>query len=119
MEWYKGDCLEVFSDVNNEGKKPTKQLFFAYSRPGTPIAAASDSGIQIARSATDRGYLIEAMIPWQSMGFKAMPTDTFGIEFQVDYARKGMGKTLQMTYGTGTNEAWSSAAHYLKATLKE
>ncbi|MAX26358.1 MAG: hypothetical protein CMJ19_17845 [Phycisphaeraceae bacterium] len=118
-DWYKGDCLEVFSDVNNEGKKPTKQLFLAYSRPGSPFAAASDSNIQIARTPTDAGYLLEAMIPWHSLGFKSLPQSTFGLEFQVDFARPEIGKTLQMTYGTGTNEAWSSAAHYLKVTLKQ
>lgn len=116
-DWYNGDCVEIFSDVTNQGKKPTKQLFLAYSRPGSPFPAASDTGIQIGRSATDTGYLLEALIPWQAMGFKAMPTDTFGIEFQIDFARPTMGKVLQMTYGTGTNEAWSSAAHYLKAKL--
>ncbi|HCD33419.1 MAG TPA: hypothetical protein DER01_13500 [Phycisphaerales bacterium] len=118
VNWYDGDCFEVFSDVHNAGKKPTKQIFLAYSRPGSPFPAASESGVEIARSPTDTGYLLEALIPWYVLGFKSTPTETFGIEFQIDFARPKAGKVLQMTYGTGTNEAWSSAAHYLKASIK-
>lgn len=116
-DWYDGDCVELFTDVKNAGLKPTKQLFMSYSRPGSPFPAASDAGIQIARSVTDAGYLLEALIPWQSMGFAGIPQETFGLEFQVDFARPGTGRILQMTYGTGTNEAWSRADHYLKAEL--
>ena len=61
--------------------------------------------------------MLESLIPWQALGFPAMPTGEFGLEFQVDFAAKGAGRALQMVYATGTNEAWIKADHFLKATI--
>ncbi|HBC88703.1 MAG TPA: hypothetical protein DCZ94_17305 [Lentisphaeria bacterium] len=116
-DWYGGDCVEVFSDVENKGGKPTKQLFLAYKRANVDRAAASDNGIQIGRANLENGYLLEALIPWQALGFNDVPAGEFGIEFQLDFGRKGAGRVLQMTYGTGTNEAWIKSDKYIKAKI--
>ncbi len=116
-DWYGGDCVEVFSDVENKGGKPTKQLFLAYKRANVDRAAASDNGIQIGRAKLENGYLLEALIPWQALGFNDVPSGEFGIEFQLDFGRKGAGRVLQMTYGTGTNEAWIKSDKYMKAKV--
>ena len=116
-EWYGGDCLEVFTDVENKGGKPTAHLFLAYCRPNLDRASASDNGIQIGRAKLTDGYVLEALIPWKALGFAQMPDGEFGLEFQVDFAQPGAGRTLQMTYGTGTNEAFINSAHYLKVKI--
>ncbi|MEI8196072.1 MAG: sugar-binding protein, partial [Phycisphaerae bacterium] len=115
--WYECDCLEIFSDVANKGEKPTKQLFLAYQRPNLDRAAASDPSIQIGRTKLDDGYVLETLIPWAALGFTDVPAGAFGIEFQLDIAQKDLGRLLQMTYGTGINEAWISAKHFLKVKL--
>lgn len=51
------------------------------------------------------------------MGFAEVPRGQFGLEFQIDFAQPGAGRALQMTYGTGTNEAWTNADRFLKAKL--
>ncbi|OGV55550.1 MAG: hypothetical protein A2X45_01920 [Lentisphaerae bacterium GWF2_50_93] len=116
-DWYGGDCVELFTDVENKGGKPTKQLFLAYRRANLDRPSASDPGIQIGRAKLDDGYLVEAFIPWDALGFKSLPEGEFGIEFQLDFGRKGAGRTLQMTYGTGTNEAYIKSDKYMKAKV--
>ena len=118
-DWYMCDCVELFSDVSNAGGKPTKQLFLAYRRPAVDRPAASEPGIQIGRTKLTGGYALEALIPWQAMGFSGVPQGEFGLEFQVDFARKGGKRALQMTYGTGTNEAWIKADRFLKVTVQK
>ena len=103
--------------MENKGGKPTKQIFLAYRRPNLDRAGASESDIQIGRVKLTDGYVLEVLIPWKAMGFAERPAGEFGLEFQVDYARPGAGRALQMTYGTGTNEAWINAAHFLKVKL--
>ncbi len=116
-DWYMNDCVELFTDPANSGGKPAKQLFLAYRKAGADLPAASDPGIRIGRAKTEGGYLLEALIPWQALGFAQKPAAEFGLEFQLDFAAAGRGRTLQMGYGTSTNEAWINAGHYLKATL--
>lgn len=116
-DWWQNDCVEIFTDVKNAGGKPDTQLFLAYSLPGRDGAAASAQGIATGRRKTARGYLLEALIPWQAMGFTGVPEGEFGIDFQLDFASPGRGRTLQMGAGTATNEAWISSEHYLKARL--
>lgn len=116
-KWFEGDCVEVFADVKNTGGKPDKQLFLAYRRPGRDRPAASDPSIQIGRAALAGGYILETLIPWPALGFDGVPEGEFGLEFQIDYAERGKGRVLQMTLGTGTNEAWIKSAHYLKAKI--
>jgi hypothetical protein len=112
-DWYYNDCVEVFSDPKLEGRKPFTQLFLAYRTSTVDLAAASNKGISIGRAKTKGGYLLEAVIPWSALGVAA-PTTEFGLELQVDFAAAGAGRVLQMAYGTGTNEAWISAKHYLR-----
>ena len=116
-DWYRGDCVEIFTDPANQGGKPAKQLFLAFRRPAVDRPAASDAGIQVGRAKLGDGYVLEALIPWKSLGFDALPEGEFGLDFQVDFATKGSGRTLQMGYGTATNEAFISSSHYLKARI--
>jgi len=116
-DWWFNDCIELFTDVTAAGGKPTKQLFLAYRRPNMDRAGASDPGIRVGRTKLADGYALEALIPWTAMGFSGVPTSTFGLEFQLDFGQHGGGRALQMVYGTGTNEAWIKADHFLKARL--
>jgi hypothetical protein len=116
-DWFTCDCVEIFTDVNNANGKPTKQIFLAYKRPALDRPSASDSSIKIGRSLINNGYVLETLLPWKAMGFAEMPTGEFGFEFQVDYAQAGLGRVLQMAYGTGTNEAWIRADHYMKMKI--
>ncbi len=118
-DWYMNDCVEVFTDTANRGKKPSKQIFLAYRRPGTDRARASNALIRIGRMKTTTGYLLETLIPWRALGFDALPAAAFGLELQVDFAAQGRGRVLQMGFGTATNEAWINAKHYLKAVVRE
>ncbi|GAT32576.1 hypothetical protein TSACC_2975 [Terrimicrobium sacchariphilum] len=116
-DWFQNDCLEILIDADGKGGKPDKQLFLAYRTPKTDQASASDPSIQIGRAADERGYLLEALIPWQALGFTGRPTGEFGLEMQIDFARRGLGRALQMVYGTGTNEAFIQSENYLKARI--
>ena len=118
-DFYRGDCVEVFTDAANTGGKPTKQIFLAYRRPALDRPAASDGGIQVGRARLADGYVLEAVLPWKSLGFDDVPTAEFGLDFQVDFATKGSGRTLQMGYGTATNEAWINSSHYLKLQISK
>ena len=115
-EWWLGDCLEVFSDVGLARKKPTKQLFVAYRRPGADHAASSAPGATVGRVRTARGYALEALIPWTDLGFTGVPTADFGLDLQVDVGDSD-GRRLQLVYATGTNEAWITAEHFLTVHL--
>jgi hypothetical protein len=117
-DWYKNDCLEIFTDPENKGGKPGKQLFLAYRQPNNDKATASDNSIQIGRSAIENGYVLEALIPWKALGFPERPSGEFGLEFQVDFSRTGLGRYLQMVYGTGTNEAFIKSDKFLKAQIQ-
>lgn len=116
-DWYNNDCVEVFTDPENKGGKPAKQLFMAYRRPNLDQASASDASVEVGRIKLEGGYALEALIPWKTLGFSGVPTDEFGLEFQLDFAQRDQGKTLQMTYGTGINEAWINSKHFLKVNL--
>lgn len=118
-DWYMGDCVEVFTDVPNTGGKPTKQLFLAYKRSGANIPSSNGNGVKVGRAKLRDGYVLEALIPWQTLGFKGIPEKQFGLEFQVDFGEPGKGRALQMCYGTGTNEAWIKSDQYLKVTLEK
>ena len=115
--WWMGDCVEVFSDVENKGAKPTKQLFLGYKRSGADVPSSSGKNVKIGRAKLSDGYLLEALISWQDLGFKDVPDKEFGLEFQVDFAAPGKGRVLQMCYGTGTNEAYIKSDQYLKVKL--
>jgi hypothetical protein len=116
QNWYLGDCVEVFVDAKLERKKPTKQLFLAYRRPGVDRAAGSAPGVTVGRVRTARGYALEALIPWGELGFAGPPEGDFGLDLQVDVGDAD-GRRLQLTYATGTNEAWISAARFLTVVL--
>jgi hypothetical protein len=117
-DWWKNDCVELFSDVDDKGGKPSKQIFLSYKRSGQDRAASSDAKVKIARAKLKDGYVLEALIPWHSLGFQGLPLEEFGVEFQVDFARPGDGRVLQMCYGTGTNEAWMKSDQYLRAQIR-
>ncbi|HSI85749.1 MAG TPA: sugar-binding protein [Candidatus Methylacidiphilales bacterium] len=119
-DWYYNDCVEIFTDVANKNSKPDKQLFLAFRQANANSAAASDKSIQIGRATTADGYVLEALVPWTALGFTAQPPagQEFGLEFQVDFAEPGRGRTLQMVYGTGTNEAWIKSDRFLKLRLQ-
>ncbi len=116
-DWFQNDCLELLIDADGKGGKPDKQIFLAYRTPKSDQASASDTTIQIGRAADENGYLLEALIPWRALGFAERPTGEFGLEMQIDFARRGLGRALQMVYGTGTNEAFIQSENYLKATI--
>jgi hypothetical protein len=118
-EYYQNDCLEVFVDAANAGGKPDKQIFLAYRQANRDVASANDPAIRIGRAATPEGYVLEALIPWNALGFPARPAGTFGMELQLDFAEPGRGRTLQMVYATGTNEAWIKSDRFLKFTLQQ
>lgn len=115
--WYDNDAVEVFSDPAAGAGKPFAQIFLAYRTARADFAGASKVAVRVGRVKTERGYALEALIPWWELGFKEPPTGPFGLELQVDFAAPGAGRILQMVYGTGTNEAWISAKHYMRATL--
>lgn len=117
-DWYYNDCLEVFSDASNSGNKPDKQIFLAYRQANRDVAASNDPSIQIGRALTTNGYILEALIPWSALGFPSRPTGTFGMEFQLDFAEPGKGRTLQMVLATGTNEAWIKSDRFLKFEIQ-
>lgn len=117
-EYYQNDCLEVFVDATNAGGKPDKQIFLAYRQANSDAASSNDPSIQIGRANTPDGYVLEAFLPWNALGFPARPTGTFGMELQLDFAEPGRGRTLQMVYGTGTNEAWIKSDRFLKFKIQ-
>ena len=79
--------------------------------PASPIVAGSGTA-ETARPSTvpPLPVTLKTMFPEQ-------PTGEFGLEFQVDFAQRGLGRALQMTYCTGTNEAWVKADKFLKVTI--
>jgi hypothetical protein len=116
-DWYRGDCVEVFTDVTLARGKPSQQVFLAYRRPGLDRGTSSAPGASVGRMRTARGYALEAVIPWSDLGFTDMPTTAFGIDFQVDVGDAD-GRRLMLSLGTGTNEAWISAQRFLAARIQ-
>jgi len=117
-QWYNGDCVEVFTDPEGKGGKPAKQIFLAYAQPGLDRPGVNGGDAEIGRAKLTKGYVLETLLPWGTLGFTGVPTGEFGLEFQIDFAAAGLGRQLQMTYGTGTNDAWVRSDHYLKVQLK-
>lgn len=115
-EWYRNDCVELFSDVEASGGKPSKQLFLAWARPGDDRAQAADPAVTVGRARTAKGYRLEAMIPWKALGFTGVPDKPFGLDLQVDLMRAD-GTAVQLVYATGTNEAWVNGKRYLRCSL--
>ena len=115
-DWYRNDCVELFSDVGATGGKPTKQLFLAWARPGQDKAQAADPSVSVGRARTAKGYRLESLIPWQALGFAGVPDKPFGLDLQVDISRAD-GTAVQLVYATGTNEAWVSGQRYLRCTI--
>ncbi|MGI5869320.1 MAG: sugar-binding protein [Kiritimatiellia bacterium] len=115
---YECDAVEVFTDPGLGGKRPAAQVFLAYRTRAANLPASNAAGVRISRVLTASGYAIEALIPWKALGFESVPSEPFGLEFQVDFSAPGAGRALQMAYATGTNDAWISAEHYLQAALK-
>jgi hypothetical protein len=111
-DWYQGDCIELFTDAKLERKKPSKQIFLAYRRPGSDRPACSAAGATVGRVRTASGYALEALIPWTELGFAGVPTGAFGLDLQLDVGDAD-GRRLQMTYATGTNEAWITSERFL------
>ncbi|MBC2602800.1 sugar-binding protein [Puniceicoccus vermicola] len=117
-KWYEGDCIELFIDKNNSKTKPSKQLFFAYKRPGINRATSLTNSASLGRMRTPEGYTMEILIPWGELGIKPQPGTTFGIDFQISFG-DASGRYLQYSYATGTNETWFSSSRYLEVTLAE
>ncbi|MDF3128463.1 cellulase family glycosylhydrolase [Kiritimatiellaeota bacterium B1221] len=116
-EWYDGDCIEIFVDAKAEGVKPSKQLFFAYKRPGLNRATSSVNA-SVGRMQTPEGYALEILIPWHELGVKGSADTVFSMDFQIDFGDH-TGRYLQFSYATGTNEAWFTSLRYLKVKLTE
>ncbi len=114
--WYLGDCVELFIDVDAKRKKPSKQIFLAYKQYNLDQPASNAKGVLIGRALTNNGYTLEAMIPWKELGFESIPLE-FAMDFQVDFGNSE-GRYLQLTYATGTNEAWISSERYIITVLK-
>jgi len=115
-DWYRGDCVEVFTDVTRTTGKPSKQIFLAYRRPGLDRGTSSAPGAYVGRIRTARGYALEAVIPWSDLGFSEIPSKPFGLDLQVDVGDAD-GRRLMLSLGTGTNEAWITTQRYLVAHL--
>lgn len=115
-EWWLGDCVELFTDAKLERKKPSKQIFLAYRRPGSDRPACSAATASIGRVRTARGYALEALIPWGELGFAGLPEGEFGLDLQLDVGDAD-GRRLQMTYATGTNEAWITSERFLTVRI--
>ena len=115
-DWYRGDCVEVFTDVTLSRGKPTKQLFLAYRRPGLDRGTSSAPGASVGRIRTARGYALEAVIPWTDLGFSGIPNAPFGLDLQIDVGDAD-GRRLMLSLATGTNEAWITTQRYLVAHL--
>jgi len=116
-EWYLGDCVELFTDVEAKGKKPSKQIFLAYKRYNLDSPISNAKGVLLARSLTNVGYTLEAVIPWTELGFISIPKNEFSMDFQVDFGNSE-GRYLQLTYATGTNEAWIRSERYIVGILR-
>ncbi len=116
-DWYQGDCIEIFVDAKAEGVKPSKQLFFAYKRPGLNRATSSVNAA-VGRMQTPEGYALEILIPWNELGVKGTAGTEFSMDFQIDFGDHS-GRYLQLSYATGTNEAWFTSVRYLKVKLTE
>lgn len=114
--WWMGDCVELFTDAKLERKKPSKQIFLAYRRPGSDRPACSATTATIGRVRTARGYALEALIPWGELGFAGLPEGEFGLDLQLDVGDAD-GRRLQLTYATGTNEAWITSERYLTVRI--
>lgn len=114
-EWYDGDCVEIFIDAKAEGIKPSKQLFFAYKRPGLNRATSSINA-GVGRMQTPTGYALEILIPWNAIGVSPSAGTEFSMDFQIDIGDH-TGRYLLLNYATGTNEAWFTSARYLKVQL--
>jgi hypothetical protein len=117
-DWWFNDCVELFTDIDADHgvAKPDRQIFLAYAKAGKDIASASDASITIGRALTAEGYLLETLIPWPALGFSGVPKAAFGIDLQIDFANND-GRKLQMTWATGTNEAWISSKHFVRVEL--
>ncbi|MGN0843926.1 MAG: sugar-binding protein [Kiritimatiellia bacterium] len=104
---WNGDCIEVFlghEDIRKGGPmlSTDRQILFCAS-PENKICVVNDTethGIEsiVVPAANGKGYVMEAMIPWQAIGHAPHEGDTLLFDIAVDNADPGTSRTHQIMW---------------------
>ncbi|MBN1798995.1 MAG: hypothetical protein JW822_10480 [Spirochaetales bacterium] len=116
---YMQDSIEIFVDENNN-KTPAYQEDdgqFRVSFKNKQSASATDvKGFKSSAKVTDKGYVVEAKIPFRTM--KAKAGMVIGFDFQVNDDQKSGKRDSISKWNDLSNDSWQSTKGFGNLVLK-
>jgi endo-1,4-beta-xylanase len=117
---YMQDSIEIFIDENNN-KTPSYQEDdgqFRINYKNKPSASATNvEGFKSCAKITDKGYLVEAIIPFRTI----IPKEgtVMGFDFQVNDDQKSGKRDSIAKWNDPTNDSWQSTKHFGNLIFKQ
>ncbi|MBO8130716.1 MAG: right-handed parallel beta-helix repeat-containing protein [Candidatus Marinimicrobia bacterium] len=115
-DWWEDDAVEVFIDGDNSKGKSYDgindyQLGFRIKDDAISIGANSLSrvdGIEFCIKEVDSGYLLELLIPWQTIGISPEVGDVIGFDIGIDDDDDGGDRESQIVSLAENEEGWKN-----------
>jgi endo-1,4-beta-D-glucanase Y len=121
---YQDDAVEVFFDFGND-KATTYgtndvQYTFRYNDTGIGVSSGkSTTGVTFTITSTTAGYVLEARIPWTTLGGTAKVGDLNGFDFQINDDDNGGDRDGKMSWKAATDDAWQNPSLFGTTVLGE
>lgn len=121
---YDDDAVEVYLDINND-KATTYgandvQYTFGWddgATVGALPATRSTTGIIYKAVAKTGGYIVEARIPWSTVGATPAIDQLIGIEFMINDDDNGTGRDKKLAWNATADNAWQDPSLFGVAKL--
>ncbi|MBN2589094.1 MAG: tetratricopeptide repeat protein [Sedimentisphaerales bacterium] len=126
-EHYQDDSIEIFIDADNSksGEYSNKdyQYYFSWDKD-KPSAGIYNRGniqdsIKYKLVTHDKGYSLEVMFPWATLGTKAFPGAKIGLDIHVNDDDDGGDRDSKITWRDTQDSAWENTKFFGTAELAD
>lgn len=114
---YDDDAVEIYIDINNDKSSSYGSNDFQYTfrwNDGTAVGvrpeSGSTTGITYSAVETSGGYMIEARIPWSTLGGSPADGQMIGVDFMINDDDDGSGRDGKKSWNSATDEAYQDAS---------
>ncbi len=125
MPW-SDDSIEIYIDADGsrtasyDGKNDF-HLIFRWKDQKVNISQNSaqrgDMGIQQTMTRTKHGLILEAAIPWRSLGVQPREGNAIGIDVQINDDDNGNGRDTKLAWHSKTDDSWKNPQTFGRLVL--
>lgn len=111
--WWEDDAVEIYIDGNNDKNASYDANDFQIAfRWNDLVAKSSASNITFVMNAKANGYVLEAAIPWSSLGVSPATNKNVGFDVQINDDDEGAGRDAKISWNATADEAWRNPTYF-------